>query len=239
MTYRDIIRDALTEIGVLAQGDALPDGDAVFARGKLRRLLDAWNAEQLAVYCQTFATFTLEPGLSPHTIGPAADSPTWTVTQRPVSIAGLSLVLEGGIYTPITLRDAQWWQAQTLPGMETSIPTDCYYEPAWPLGRLYFWPVPTVAYDVEIQTRVLLSEVDFDTEFSLPPGYQSALTDTLAEQLCASFGRPGNADLSQRAAKARAIVWRNNGVTPRLQTQDCGMPSRAGGRFNYRNGQFF
>jgi hypothetical protein len=239
-TIRDVCRNALLEIGALGQSDQMPDGDAAFTLGKLNRLLDRWNADRQAVFCETFTRYTLVPGTQPTTIGPAASTPTWTVTHRPVSIASLALILPDDIYLPINLRDAQWWAAQTVPALETSIPTDCYYEPSWPLGRLYFWPVPTVAYEVELQTRVLLeAPLVLSDTFSLPQGYEDAITLTLAESLCASFGRPSNADLSRQASHARATIFRNNTASPRLRTQDAGIPSGHGRRadFNYLNGE--
>ena len=238
-TIRDICADALMEIGALAQGEAISDGDATFVLGKLNRLLDNWNAERQAVYAEQYATYTLVPGTSPHTIGPAASSPTWTAAQRPVSIDSVLLNLGGDVYTPIRLRDAQWYDAQLTPAITSDIPTDCYYNPAWPLGQLYFWPVPSTAYDVELQTRVVLANVTLPQTFTLPPGYQDAVTLTLAESLVPAFGRPGNADLSAAAAKARARIFANNVQTPRLRTQDAGMPVSGGPRpyFNWLTGE--
>src|SRR3972149_6140403 len=86
MTIQDLCQDALLEIGVLAQGESIQAGDAAFTLGKLQRLLNSWNANRRAVYATTFVTNPLTPSLSPHTTGPTGA--TWTVTQRPGSIAG-------------------------------------------------------------------------------------------------------------------------------------------------------
>ena len=70
MTALDIITAALQEINVVAQGEPAQSGDAAFALGKLNRLLDAWAARKAYVWAVSFPTFTLVPGLLPHTIGP-------------------------------------------------------------------------------------------------------------------------------------------------------------------------
>lgn len=239
VTTRQVLIDALVELGVYSIAENPSAADLQVALGKLNRLLDNWNAERAAVYADTFVSYTLVPNLQPHTIGPAAETPTWTATQRPVAIAGASVVLDNvtpAVYTPITLRDAQWWHDQTVPGVTSEFPTDLYYEPGWPLGSLYFWPVPTVAYGLELQLRIVLAELDLADTFSLPPGYKDAITLTVAEQCARPFGKPVQPDLRMDAARARARIFGNNDTTPRLATQDAGMPSKGRPYFNYRTG---
>lgn len=236
-TALNLCEDAAREIGVMGEGNGLSAADANFLLGKLNRLLDNWNGERAAVYASAFNSFTLTPALSPHTIGPTAA--TFTMTIRPVELVSCALILTGGslpIYLPMAVRDNQWWADQTVPTLSTSIPTDVYYQPDWPLGKLYFWPVPDTAYQVDLETRVLLASVALDTTISLPPGYRDALTLSVAEAACGSFGRAVSPDLRQSAAQARARVFANNDVTPTLVTQDSGMPSGQGSYFNWRSG---
>jgi hypothetical protein len=70
-TALDIVTSALQEINVVAQGEAPAQGDAAFALSKLNDLLDEWAARKVYIYDVSFPTFTLVPGLLPHTIGPA------------------------------------------------------------------------------------------------------------------------------------------------------------------------
>lgn len=238
-TAREICEDAARELGVVGEGNSLGAGDATYLLGVLNRLLDNWNAERAAVYAASFDAFTLVPALSPHTIGPGTALPTWIMSQRPVELTGASLILTGSdlpIYLPITIRDAQWWSDQTVPSLSTSIPTDVYFQADWPLGKLYFWPVPTAAYQVELVTRVLLTQVALTDDLDVPPGYRDAITLTVAEQSARGFGRPPNPDLAGSAARARARIFANNDVTPTLQTQDSGMPSHRGSYLNWRSG---
>ena len=230
-TIRAICQDALTELGVVGNGQAMDPNDADMARGKLQRIVNQWNAQRCAVYADVFSQFTLTPALSPHTIGPTAA--TWTVTQRPVSIEAISLILDNSnpdVYLPLVKRDAAWWQAQITPTIQVDIPSDFYYDATWPNGSVYFWPVPSTAYDVQLQIRTLLDDSFVLTDvFTFPPGYQEALTLTLAETVARSFGRPVTADLASDARNARALIFANNDSTPTLETRDAGMEGPRGG----------
>jgi hypothetical protein len=242
VTIRTICTDAAKELEAIGAGETLSADDASTFLGLLRRLLNLWNADRRAVYATAFAEFTLVANLSPHTIGPTGA--TFTVTQRPVSLEGANLVLNlttPNVNTPIHVRDAQWWLRQSVPDLTSTYPTDVYYQPDWPNGKLFFWPVPTAAYDVQLMTRVLLSDtVDLNDSFSLPPGYQDAITLTLAEMSRRTFSRPVDPTLVRDASIARAAIFGNNDVIPRLTTRDAGMtPGRGGTRadFNWLNGQ--
>lgn len=236
MTTRELLQEAYEDLGILAPAQALSDEDADFGLKKLTRLLDSWNADRASVYATRFATYTLTPALQPHTIGPAASSPTFTVTQRPVSVESANLVLTGGIRCALTRRDAQWWANLTIPALSSNIPTDLYYSPDWPLGKLYLYPVPSAAYQLDLFTRVLLADLALGDTVTFPPGYRDAITLTLEELIAPSYP-PAQAD-HDGAARARARIMANNDVLPPLATLDSGMPgqSHRGGSISWRTG---
>jgi hypothetical protein len=230
VTYLDLITNALSEIGVARAGDVLSPEDANFALGILGRMLDEWNADRRAVYASVLAPYTTT-GVSPHTIGPAGA--TFTVAQRPVSLEGATR-LESGVRTPLTIQTRPWWLAQSMPALGGTV-TDVYYEPDWPLGKLYFWPVPS-GVQVELLTSVLLdSTLALTDDFSLPPGYQGAIEKSLAEECATPFGQEVSAKLEKLAAAARARIFGNNDAVHPYRTRDAGMPCGGGGStFNYR-----
>lgn len=239
-TVRQIVTDALVELGIYAPIDTPNAADTDLVLNKLNRLLDNWNAERCAVYNVGFAVYTLVPHLQPHTIGPSGA--TYTVAQRPVAIDGANIVLDNvnpAVRSPLNLRDDQWWLGNLVRDITTTLPTDLYYSPGWPNGAIYLWPVPTVAYGLELETRVLLSNVILTDNVSLPPGYRDALTLSVAEECITTYGRgadPGMPALAQKAAQARARIFANNDILPRLWTKDSGMPSKPKPAFNYRSG---
>lgn len=238
-TYRAIIRNAHIELGVLDPDEALTDAQADWGLSVLARILDDWNAERLKVWAALFLTETMTPSLSPHTIGPTG---TWVVAQRPVSIEHMDIILSTGVRTPVTIRNAAWWANQRTPELTSSLPTDLYYQADWPDGKAFIWPIPTIAYDVELQVRVLLdTTVGLTTTFTLPPGYEDALTLTLAEAVAPGFGKQIHPETRRRATLGRARIESNNADIPYLKTQDSGMPERRSPSyttFNYLNGLF-
>lgn len=238
-----MIKDALLELGVVRPAETPTADQSVVSLRILNRILDDWNADERAVYNVSFSEFTFTPGLQPHTIGPAGNTPTFTYTIRPERIVGANVLLDTvspTVKVPINIRDDSWWLNLPVPGIETVFPTDLYYSPEWPLGKIYFWPIPSTAYGVQLELYAILSSVLISDTISLPPGYQSALTLSLAEELVNIQGcNPAIvASIQARAGKARARIFDINDETLRIQTQDSGMPKVSVNRatFNYRSG---
>lgn len=242
-TVADIGTTALRNLGVLGRGSSMTPEDGQVIVEQINLLLDNLNTERCGVFAEAFATGTLVPNLAPHTIGPTG---TFVVTQRPVSLDGCNLVMNTvspAIQAPpIVVRDAQWWLNQSVKSLTSTFPTDVYYSADWPNGKLFFWPVPTIAYQVEFMFRVVLANVILTTiTDAMPPGYRDMVTLTLTEMLAPIFQQPLPAGIAKRAQEARARVYANNDVTPLASTQDAGMPSGASSGvrtdFNYRTGQ--
>jgi hypothetical protein len=224
LTGLTIVSDALADLNIVGAGDPVSNDDAVFVLARLNRIIDSWNADRAAIFAAQFQTFVLTPSLSPHTIGPTG---TWVTPQRPQSIEDAALFLAGatGAQVPITVHDdPQWYADLSYPSITTSMPTDVYYEPDFPNGKLFFYPVPSAAKSVEILTRQVLSAFLLTTVFVMPPGYQEALTLTLEEALIIPYEVPRPPTLSSDASKARARIFAANRITPKIQTRDAGMP---------------
>lgn len=159
-----------------------------------------------------------------------------TSTTRPVKIADANIILTGTnpiVKVPLRIRDKDWWIANTVPTVSTTLPTDLYYNPTYPNAQLYLWPLQSFAYDIELEVWNNLADVsDTTLQFFMPPAYWSAVTWSLAETLVPTYGV--SADRAQgimRAAmKARAIVKDLNATVPRIVTADSGIPK--GGMHN-------
>lgn len=230
-TVRNLLTETFRDITILAVGETLEPAQEEDGLAKLVRLFDNWNAERAGVYANRLVTYTLTPDLNPHTIGPTAA--TFTVTQRPVSIEWANLVISD-VHYPLNIRGSQWWAALLLPELSTNLPTDLHYEPDWPNGNLYLYPVPTSAYGLELMTRVVLADLALDDTVSLPPGYRDAIILTLGEMLALTY--PQAVANPEAAAKARARIFANNDELPPLLTRDAGLPGGRGRWFDYKSG---
>lgn len=231
-SQQDLITAAYQELGLIDPIETLSPEMLAFGLQKMNRLLDSWNAIREAVYVDAPGSHTLTSGLNPHTFGPTGA--TFTVTQRPVTVFALNLVISDVRY-PVRPRDSAWYASLSTPEISAQ-PTDFYWAPGWANGSLYLYPVPDSAYEIELWRRVLLAQVSTVTDtFSLPPGYWDAIVRTLAEDLAPAYNVPVAGDLRVKAEAARAIVFANNLETPRIRTRDSGMPggASADGGFNW------
>ncbi len=153
---------------------------------------------------------------------------------RPVKIEACNILLNNVspyVKSPVNVRNDQFWQNQPVPGVTSSIPTDLYYSAAWPNGQLYFWPVPTTAYGVELWSWQLLSEFyALTADVSLPPGYRDVLVYSLAISLAPAFGKTASQELLGLTKVARDAVFQNNFDAPSIATTDSGIPDQ-----NYKN----
>ncbi len=226
----DIINAAGFEIGALAGGEQFSGDDQTWVLQKLQRLIDRFNARLPMIYNVNFTLFTLNPPadpLDPTTIGPGAN---FDVNQRPVSIESIGLILDGGtpgVELPLNPRDDAWWANNRIKGLTSTLPTDFYYSPDWPNGRIYFWPVPTVSHQVRLQTRAVLGEyTDYLQSFTMPPAYWDLIVYELAISICPGFKvEPSGALLALRQVALKAVQV-NNVSSPRLSSDS---PSQSGG----------
>lgn len=236
------IAAALAEIRAVGAGDDPTPEDAALALVLFNELLDALNADRRAVFNEDLSTFTLTPALQPHTIGPSGATFTVT-TNRPETIDAANIVITSptpAVRIPLNLRDDEWWMTTRVQGVTSSIPTDLWYDPDWPNGNIYLWPVPSAAYGLELMRRTVLAQVTASTTLTLPPGYQMALRLTLAEICAPSFGVTVSPSTMRRARDARATVWSANDSIPRIQNDAAGLTGGMGSRGNwdYRTGGF-
>lgn len=241
VTALDIITAALQEIGALAQGEQPSLDDSAWVLQKLQRLIDQYNSRQPMIYNVNFTLFTLNPPsdpLAPTTIGPGGN---FDAIQRPVSIESIGLILDSGspgVELPLNPRDDAWWANNRIKGLTSTLPTDFYYSPDWPLGNIYFWPVPTASHQVRLQTRQVLGEFTAYTQaFTMPPAYWDLVVYDLAISCGPSFEREPSASLVALRQKALKAVQVNNIQSPRLAS-DAPTQSNGGGRpdFNFLDG---
>lgn len=218
LTMGDMVTLALRELGAVAMANA-PDGDEMALGLTLaQELSDEWSGDERTEYADTYFTGTLTPSLQIHTIGIAANTPTFTVaTNRPTRIIQANLQLTNVspvVNVPMNIRDAAWWMNERVQTLSTAIPTDLFYSDDWPNGSLYFWPVPNYPYGVQLRFPTPFVQLAQTAPFTLPQSYQAAFRLTLAEKCSGPFTCPMPAGLSQRALEARIRIAAANPYIP-------------------------
>lgn len=240
----DLIRSAMYEIGAQSPGEAVSADDALWCLEVLQRIIDQWNAKRAMIFSVGFTLYSLIPNHAPHTIGPTGDFKTGDAANyRPVAVSSASFVLSAQTDTPVDLpirmRDKNWWAANPLKALKSSVITDLYYDPAQPNGNLNFYPICNTEGSVRLETWNSLNQaLKLTTAIGMVQGYWEALVTTLAISICPSFERQPSPILVERQKIAIKTVFENNDPAPRITTS-CGMPgSEPAGRpdFNFLTG---
>jgi len=240
-TLRDVCHEALLELGVLGIVDPGESGLYEVAQRWANRQIDQWNANHDSAWSQTFQTFTLPAGKNPVTIGPVTTGPDpadLVVVQRPVSIESCRQRINSSLY-PVNVQTAQWYRHQSNPTWTGATQTDVYYEPDWPNGHLFFYPIQSGASVMVLETRTVLSFYELDDPVTFPPGGLTAFILTLAEGLQGPMRMALSEDAKRRARVARTQFTANNREIPNMSTRDYGLPGGRAGRglFNYKTGR--
>lgn len=241
MLCRELLYIAFREARILKRPQAT-DSDNELKDGLifLNQQINYWAARNCYAYTTNFQVLKFTPGVHPYLIGPGLTAPNFDVDQRPVNIESASVILDNSTPTtdvPINIRDNAWWAAQSVKNIESNLATDLYYQPSYPNGELWFWPVPNYPYGLRLEMNVFLQEFQsLDQAFIAPQAYQAALTLTLAEELIDIWGTEMPPNLARRAMKARDALQSNNYLAPRISSSDWGTSSKSFGDFNYMTG---
>src|SRR6476660_3249924 len=142
---RDIISDALSEIGVLAGSEAPSATDANLGLLRLQNMIDAWAADRLTLSVQLKTTFVLPSGTSAVTLGSAGATVTMV---RPVWISALTYNIPGSspaVEVPIAILDEDQFAGISIKLLQSTLPEQAFYNTrvSGILGDLTFWPVST------------------------------------------------------------------------------------------------
>lgn len=215
-TARDLIADALGDIGVLDPNETMTAEQAQHGLRTLNRVIDSWNARRLHVYAVRDVVATFAGGSA--TIGPGGTIDT----PHPLRLEPGCYYVKSGISYPLPLWSREDYNARVLKAQAGEYPQGIYYDRAIP-GMVYVWPVPSAPIEYHLQVLLPLADfADLDTDYALPAGYQDALFWSLCERLPAGYNLPVNPESNTNAAAARAVIAKNNAVVPVLDASRRG-----------------
>ncbi len=255
VTVEQLVSNAFTELGVLSPGQTLRAPEGAWGLSKLNRLLGQWNTKRLYVWVVNWQTFSMIAPLTSfatgvpnyYNIGLTADSPDFVVTgNRPPRIESANLILRSStpyVNIPLPVINTDDYAALAVPTLTSTLPIKIYYEPRWPMGRIYPWPFPTVLtngiqlfmWNQLVKVTSLADTLDF------PEGYEDALTYSLAESMIPTYPNAAAADaIVELAKRARANIQSLNSPLPNIKTADGfkGTGGRPQPNYNYRSDTF-
>jgi hypothetical protein len=241
----DLLVDAAVELRVTRASGTLEPGVAAWMLRKFNRLVDRWNATPGATFDRPLQSFVpvITAGHQPQTLGPSAAD--WLLTEaRPNLIIAANVILTTStpnVRVPITVHNdyGEWWAANAVQAMTSAIVTDLYYETSHPNGKCWLWPVPTVAYPIELQFDDAFATYAMGDTVYVPPAYLDAFVLSLAEDCASGLGQAVPDSLARGASDARVNAFGASLPVPRnAKTRDAGMPGGSSGRgYLYRTGR--
>lgn len=239
-TARSIITDAYLEIGAIGFGAALSSSLATLGLSRFQMLVNAWKAEQCALFLQDRNTFLLTAGTNTFTIGDGGDLDT----ERPVWIEGMNYIVPGSTGQTGTVEvemaplSNDQYMALSIKDLQSGLPQQFYYNATVPLGTMFIWP--TVTQDVTLAIylqRGMGEPATLDTAVTGPPGYAEAFLYQLALRLCGPTGRPIPPQLPAMAASAFLRMQRPN-ADPGILGVDAALDPNLGNAFNVLTGNW-
>jgi len=225
-TVREVINDAMVEIGAQDPNEAVTAEAAAYGLRVLNRMLGKWNTEELMVYTVNRDLYSLTAGKQVYTLGTGGDFNV----ARPVKIQAVSVILNTGAYPveiPVDVLNDEEWQNTSVKTTPSNFPTKVWITGNMPLNSLYFWPVPQ---DSTVQVALYTwgrtsAFADVNQSIVFPDGYEEAIVTNLGMALSGSYSIQPSATLQMRAAAARAAIQSMN-ISPVWLTSDDGLVGR-------------
>lgn len=213
MNVAELLAGSLRLVGVKASGEALTADEAADGLVVVNDVLEGWNLERLMIPGGLDpVTLSVTPGLQVHTIGTGGS----LNTPRPAKIDSAAYVV-GGTEIPIEIVDEDGWSAIPTKNQTGANPLKLWYDPAYPLGKVYLWPYPNAAYSLVLWRWAQFPAFAAVTDtVILPPGHTKALRYAVALELAAEYGRPVPQSVVVIAQESKAAIKSLNISTPVL-----------------------
>lgn len=192
-TGYDIIRAAMRLIQVSAVDVDLTASELKDGLESFNRMLDSWSLDELMLYEVKREQFPLYPNTNPYSIGIGG---LWN-TVRPTKIVGAYLTLTNGsipVDYPMQVIQYDDYNDIRLKTLQTNFPGYLYYQPSFPIGECYIYPIyanngaSTAPGTITLTSWKPFSMIVNPTSYiELPPGYWEAIVFNLAIRIAEEY----------------------------------------------------
>lgn len=234
-TAGDIIQDALQAAGVIGVGQVPLAENTQLALRQLNRMIGQWNRKRWLVYQLVDTAFTATGALS-YSVGAGGNFNI----ARPDRIEyayfrGLNTAVPNQVDYPLMILESREDYSRISLKQLSSFGYYCFYDPAYPLGAFYPWPLLSDQYEMHILTKAVLSTLaTLATSVLLPPEYEEAIQWNLALRLRPLFQLPPDETVTAMAAASLNTIRGANAAVSRLSMPS---PLRIGGNYNIYSDQ--
>jgi hypothetical protein len=227
ITCAQLIGSALRIAGITGRPGRISSPDqSTEAIAALNRMLGSWNCDPLKVFETQVDRYALTPQQTDYFIGPTGDF----VAPRPIKIVRANIVLTDEapeLHKPLRVVEVTDWADIVFPELEAGAwPAVLYNDHAMPDSKLYLYPQPIAANDLELFTLSAIQQfVALTDVVELPDGYEEAIVYNLALRVASHY--PTQASLAPEAPdlanEALARIQSNNAPVPRLRNDAAGL----------------
>ena len=205
-TAQTLITDAYTEAQIVDPVDG-PDGNqSTLGLRFLNRIIGRLSTQEVIIPYSTSEAFSTTAGQASYTMGSGG-----TASSERAKIIKSAFIRDSDNYDyPLMIAAEKSYNAisdktfQDRPGL-------LFYDPVYPVGVIYFFPVPDAVYTVFIESaKDLHSTLSLATTLSLPTEYEDALILFLAAKLARMHGTQVEQSLWADANSAWQSIARRN-----------------------------
>jgi hypothetical protein len=218
-TVRDLITLALKDSGVVGVGQTANAEDMTDNLRRLNIMLAQWARKRWLVWNLT-ATSIVSTGAQSYTVGAGGDFNIPRVDK--LEDAYFRLLNPAGqnqLDYPLEIIEARQDYDQIAMKSLVSWPSYCFYDSAFPLGRVYFSPIPAAAlYQLFIVTKTVITALtSLSQELNMPPEYEGAVQYNLAARMRPAYQLPPDPAVTALATDSLNVLRTANAQVPRLQ----------------------
>ena len=189
-TVVDLIDLALLDAGIIGQGQSASAEDANNAFRRLNWMLAQWTRKRWLVYALEDVSCATT-GAQFYTIGTGGD---FNMT-RPDRLETGCFFRQGSgasaVDYPLQLLNSREDYNQIVMKAMGTWPSSVFYDNAYPIGKIYPWPVPASGFTLHLNVKTPLAQLTGLTQtIAFPPEYEGALFYNLIVRLRAAYQMP-------------------------------------------------
>lgn len=185
-TVYDLVASAFEHLNIVSVEEVLTSSQQRQGLRMLNSMLASWSDEPYRVSAAIAENFVLTIGDSNYTIGSGGDFNT----VRPKDIL-TAFIRYGGLDSPNLIIGRETYD-QALPFKnQAGPPMYLYFEPTFPLARIFLYPVPDLQYELWIRgQKELTAYTSLMAAHGLERDYEEAIKWNLAQLLSGTIGVP-------------------------------------------------
>jgi hypothetical protein len=213
-----LVTRALKINGVLGESETPSTEQATDGLEALNDMLASWSIKRSYIYTIESETFNLVSGTANYTIGVGGDFNT----VRPNKIDSLIVNLGQTAFSLTEITPAAY-AGLSNKTVNSSIPEYYFIDNDFPLATIHLFGVPQSGLTIDVNYwKPLTTFADLTTVYTLPPGYNRAISYNLAIELAPEHGARISPEAAKVAKDSLANV-RNRNLPAHIMATEVGL----------------